>query len=158
MKTSAAAAPKSGVMQLACILTIVLSGTILADERIVQYKPKAGPLLWPSEPPDDIPFEPSEELVGIFREEGPISKMPDTGTLTALIKTSNDLSQRALILINDDLQNYHEFYHPDLHRLFEHPAPIRDISIDYTLSGVAGNFHYNLRPGQVIILLQDRDS
>jgi len=66
MKTSAATALKAGFMLLACLLTIVLSSTIFADERIVQYKPKAGPLLWPSEPPEDIPFEQSKELVGIL--------------------------------------------------------------------------------------------
>jgi len=66
MKASAATASKAGLMLLACLFTIVLSGTIFADERIVQYQPKEGPLLWPSEPPEDIPFEQSKELVGIL--------------------------------------------------------------------------------------------
>jgi len=66
MKTSAVTALTAGRTLLACFLIIVLSGTIFADERVVQYKPKAGPMLWPSEPPKDIPFEQSEELAGIL--------------------------------------------------------------------------------------------
>ncbi len=66
MKSSAATVLKAGIMLLACLLIIVLSGTILADERIVQYQQKAGPLLWPSEPPEDIPFEQSKDLIGIL--------------------------------------------------------------------------------------------
>jgi len=66
MKTSTPIAIKAGFMLLACLLTIVLSGIIFADERIVQYQQKAGPLLWPSEPPEDIPFKQSKELVGIL--------------------------------------------------------------------------------------------
>ncbi|MGB2864937.1 MAG: hypothetical protein WBC05_16540, partial [Sedimentisphaerales bacterium] len=66
MKTSGVKALKAGFVLLACLLTIILSGTIFADERIVQYQPKVGPLLWPSEPPEDIPFEQSKELAGIL--------------------------------------------------------------------------------------------
>ena len=65
MKTSTATA-SAGFMLLACLLTIVLSGTIFADERVVQYQPKAGPQLWLSEPPKDIPFEQSKDLIGIL--------------------------------------------------------------------------------------------
>ncbi len=66
MQTSAPKALKEGFMPLACLLTIVLSSTIFADERVVQYQQKAGPQLWPSEPPKDIPFEQSKELIGIL--------------------------------------------------------------------------------------------
>ena len=53
-------------MLLTCLIPIVLSGMIFADERVVPYQIKAEPLLWPSEPPKDIPFEQSKELVGIL--------------------------------------------------------------------------------------------
>ena len=66
MKTSLFTAQKEAFIFSACLLTIVLAGTISAEERIVQYKQKPGPLLWPSEPPEDIPFEQSRELVGIL--------------------------------------------------------------------------------------------
>jgi len=57
---------KKGFIPLACLLIIIFSDSISANERVVQYKQKAGPLLWPSEPPEDIPFEQSKELVGIL--------------------------------------------------------------------------------------------
>ena len=66
MKTWTPAALKAMIMLFACLLSISLSSPIFADERIVQYQPKTGPLLWPSEPPEDIPFEQSKELVGIL--------------------------------------------------------------------------------------------
>jgi len=66
MKTRAAKSLKAGFMLFACLSAIALSGTISADERIVPYKQKTGSLLWPSEPPEDIPFKQSTELVGIL--------------------------------------------------------------------------------------------
>ncbi len=66
MKTSVSTALKGGFISLACLIAIVLTGNIFADERVVQYQQKAGPQLWPSEPPEDIPFEQSKELVGIL--------------------------------------------------------------------------------------------
>jgi hypothetical protein len=66
MKASAITATKAGTLLLAGLLITVLSSTIFAKERIVKYQPKSGPLLWPSEPPEDIPFEQSRELVGIL--------------------------------------------------------------------------------------------
>jgi len=65
MKTSVPKALTADQMLLACLLIVVLSGTILADERVV-HKPKAGSVLWPSEPPEDIPFEQSKDLIGIL--------------------------------------------------------------------------------------------
>jgi len=52
-------------MLLACLLSIILHDTIFAEEKVVPYQIKTEPMLWPSEPPQDIPFEQSEELVGI---------------------------------------------------------------------------------------------
>jgi hypothetical protein len=66
MNTSTAAAAKVRTLLLVSLLTLFLSGIIFADERIVKYQPMSGPLLWPSEPPGDIPFEQSKELVGIL--------------------------------------------------------------------------------------------
>ena len=66
MKASAITATKTGTLLLASLLTTVLASTIFAEERLVKYQPKSGPLLWPSQPPEDIPFEQSKELVGIL--------------------------------------------------------------------------------------------
>jgi len=66
MKELAITATKACTLLLSGLLTTVLAGTIFAEERIVKYQPKSGPLLWPSEPPKDIPFEQSKEFVGIL--------------------------------------------------------------------------------------------
>jgi hypothetical protein len=59
-------AVKSCILMLTGSLTIALSSICSADERIVNYQPKIQPLLWPSEPPEDIPFKKSLELIGIL--------------------------------------------------------------------------------------------
>ncbi len=66
MKESAITSTKVGTLLLTVLLTTVLSNIIFAEERIVKYQPKSGPLLWPSEPPENIPFGQSKELVGIL--------------------------------------------------------------------------------------------
>ena len=66
MKTPAVTVLKVSFLLLACSLIIILSGISFANERIVKYQPKASLLLWPSEPPKDMPFEQSKELVGIL--------------------------------------------------------------------------------------------
>jgi len=49
----------------AALLAMSPSG-IFAEQKVVKYQPKSGPLLWPSEPPNDIGFEQSKDLVGIL--------------------------------------------------------------------------------------------
>lgn len=92
----------------------------------------------------------------IFCEDSPIEKQDSVEGILAILKTSNDQSQRALILINSNLEEYRDFFNEDLQSLFSHPAPIRDVSIEYFMEQIPNKYHYNLRPGQVIILLQDR--
>ena len=65
MKTETFAA-KACMLVLTGLLIIALSSICSADERVVKYQPKPGPLLWPSEPPEDIPFQQSKELIGIL--------------------------------------------------------------------------------------------
>ena len=51
-----------------CIINVVmlLAEGLFGAERVVPYKAEAGPLLWESQPPADIPFEQSKELAGIL--------------------------------------------------------------------------------------------
>ncbi|NQT03980.1 MAG: hypothetical protein HQ580_18285 [Planctomycetes bacterium] len=66
MKISSTSQAKIKSMLLVGLLGIVLSGATFAGEKNVKYQPKSGPVLWPSEPPENIPFEQSKELVGIL--------------------------------------------------------------------------------------------
>jgi hypothetical protein len=66
MKITTAKELKAGFMLLTWLVFIILSGMIFANERVMPYQIKAEPLLWPSEPPKDMPFEQSKELVGIL--------------------------------------------------------------------------------------------
>ena len=66
MKTLSTLRTTISTLLLIGLLAAVSSSAISAEERIVKYQPKSGPSLWPSEPPEDIPFEQSKELVGIL--------------------------------------------------------------------------------------------
>jgi hypothetical protein len=66
MKTTINATLNVRVLILAGLLAVVSSNALIAEERVVKYRPTSGPFLWPSEPPGDIPFRQSKELVGIL--------------------------------------------------------------------------------------------
>jgi len=66
MKTIRGLRLAAGVWLLMGLLAQVCINVVLADERIVPYQPRSGPFIWPSQPPSDIPFKQSEELVGIL--------------------------------------------------------------------------------------------
>ena len=56
----------AGTLLLGCLSVLALSSVTYAEQKIVRYEAKSGPLLWPSEPPEGIPFEQSKELAGIL--------------------------------------------------------------------------------------------
>ncbi len=66
MRTSEATAARASTLVLMTVLAVVSTSAALAEERIVRYQPKSGPLLWPSQPPEGIPFEQSKELAGVL--------------------------------------------------------------------------------------------
>jgi hypothetical protein len=66
MRKISTTAAKAGTLLLIGLLVFTLSSICSADERIVKYRPSVQPSLWPSEPPDDIPFGKSKELIGIL--------------------------------------------------------------------------------------------
>jgi len=66
MKKSATRTVKVSTLLLTGLLIIVSSSIIFAEERVVKYQPKSEPFLWPSQPPEGIPFKQSKELVGIL--------------------------------------------------------------------------------------------
>ena len=91
----------------------------------------------------------------VFAEDSPIDRISDVGEVTALLKVANSKDQSALIILNKNFHNYGEFYHSDLAKLFGSNAHIKDISLDYRMESVPNEFHYSLRPAQVIVLLQN---
>lgn len=82
--------------------------------------------------------------------------LKDSGDVAALMKTSADRSEKALLLINRDLYNYQRVFAGDLPGLFERPGPVRDISPESRMETVGRQFEYHLRPGQVKVLHQQR--
>jgi len=50
MRTSEATAARASTLALMTVLAAVSTSAAFAEERIVTYQPKSGPLLWPSGP------------------------------------------------------------------------------------------------------------
>jgi len=57
---------KTNTMLLLILLAVVLSGPVYAEEKAAPNQQKFMPFIWPSQPPKDIPFEQSKDLVGIL--------------------------------------------------------------------------------------------
>ena len=66
MRAREAAPARARTLALMAVLAAVSTSPVFAEERIVRYQPKSGPLLWPSQPPDGIPFQQSKELAGVL--------------------------------------------------------------------------------------------
>ena len=66
MKITAETTRRIGILLLAALLAAAPSRPMFGRQRIVEYHSQARPMLWPSQPPGDIPFEQSAELAGIL--------------------------------------------------------------------------------------------
>jgi len=67
-------------------------------------------------------------------------------------KTSFDGSERILVILNKDVNNYQGVHFENVNGAIGSDSKVVDISPMYTLDAVSPNFEYNLRPGQVIVL------
>jgi len=90
----------------------------------------------------------------IFQEEAPTEMLhADNSAILLMWKTSTRSSRDALLILNKDIHNKQTFYTEDLHSLVGDGAPLIDISPEYRLDSVNSPFHYDLRPGQGILLI-----
>ena len=64
--------------------------------------------------------------------------------------------EEALIILNKDIGNQQEFYAEDLRHLVQSGNPLTDVSPEHPLEYIHKPFHYDLMPGQGIVLLGER--
>jgi starch synthase (maltosyl-transferring) len=94
----------------------------------------------------------------VFREESPASILPCSNpNILFLWKASTTTKDEALLILNKDPLQRHEFYIDHFRHFVQAGAPLRDVSPEYALDYIHEPFHYTLRPGQGIVLVTKRN-
>jgi starch synthase (maltosyl-transferring) len=95
----------------------------------------------------------------IFQEECPTEMLNvDNPKILALWKASLHSKDEALMFINRDIKNKQKITVEKLKDLVQAGKPLVDVSPEYRLDYIPEPFTYNLRPGQGIILVAQRNS
>ncbi|MCP5420888.1 MAG: alpha-amylase [Gammaproteobacteria bacterium] len=96
----------------------------------------------------------------IFQEDSPTSILPyHNSNILLLWKASTKTSEEALLILNKDALHHQSFQVDNLSSLVQAGAPLRDVSPEYSLDYIPTRpFGYDLRPGQGLVLVTDRDS
>jgi starch synthase (maltosyl-transferring) len=94
----------------------------------------------------------------VFQEEAPTEFLYCANPHVLLVwKASVTTREEALFILNKDIHNRQHFWSDNLYNLLQARAPLVDVSPEYVLDHVATPFHYELRPGQGIVLITTRD-
>jgi starch synthase (maltosyl-transferring) len=93
----------------------------------------------------------------VFREESRIDVLASPNSqIFAMRKTSADERQRALVILNTNLNEQQYFRIDGLQELLGYPREIRDLSTENRLDTIHGFYEAHLQPAQVVILWGER--
>jgi len=94
----------------------------------------------------------------IFQEEALTGTLPGSNpNVLILWKASTHTKEESLLILNKDINNKQPFFAETLHEFVQGKAPLLDVSPEYPLDYIAEPFSYDLRPGQGIVLMTNRD-
>ena len=100
-----------------------------------------------------------KEKYTIFQEEAPTEILPNGNQNILLMwKASTTTREEALLILNKDIHHHQNFHAESLCDYMQSKAPCTDISPEYSLDYVPEPFTYDLRPGQGIVLINERDN
>jgi len=93
----------------------------------------------------------------VFQEESH-TQIDHEGNPNVLLmwKAAIEGKQEALLIINKDIHNKQPFYAENLQNFLQTGTPLVDVSPEYRLDYIHTPFHYDLRPGQGIILIAEQ--
>ena len=90
----------------------------------------------------------------VLHEEGPFNLIGYAHSPILLFwKASQSGRQEALILLNKNPWQRHEFWTPDLYHFVQSRAPFVDLSPEYPLDYVPSPYHFDLLPGMVRVMV-----
>lgn len=93
----------------------------------------------------------------IFQEDAPTQILSCANpNILVMWKASTHTKEESLILLNKDIYNKQLFY-DDLYRFIQSKAALVDVSPEYFMEYLPTPFHYELRPGQAIVLVTRRN-
>jgi starch synthase (maltosyl-transferring) len=94
----------------------------------------------------------------IFREEAPTEFIANgNANVLFMWKGSTTTREEALVIVNKDLFNKQYVEGKELSQFVQAGAPLVDISPEYPMDFIPVPFSYDLRPGQGIVLITNRD-
>lgn len=94
----------------------------------------------------------------IFQLEAPVDFLKNGNPKVLLMwKASADSSKEALLILNKDVHNRQNFQADSLQEFFESGAPLVDASPEDRLDFIPEPFSYDLRPGQGIVMVKERE-
>jgi len=94
----------------------------------------------------------------VFQEEAVTEVLQDDNPSVMLMwKCSTTTREEALLILNKDTSGKQHFHAPSLYEYIQSRAPLRDVSPEYVLDYIAEPFNYDLRPGQGIVLVTERE-
>jgi starch synthase (maltosyl-transferring) len=90
----------------------------------------------------------------VFQEDAPTDILrADNPEILFLRKGSLHSRQQSLLILNRDVFSKQHFRAENLYDNLHAPGPLRDVSPEYPLGFIPRPFHYDLRPGQGIVLV-----
>lgn len=93
----------------------------------------------------------------IFREECPMQRIETENREVLLLwKGSTRSREEALILLNTDVHNRQSIWFDTLRRFVQSGQPLICVSPDNPMDLISEPFHYELRPGEAIVLVTKR--
>jgi len=93
----------------------------------------------------------------IFQEDSPTHFLPtNNGNIMAMWKASTRTKEEMLLILNKDIWNNNTFYCENMADMIQAGAALIDISPENKLEYISQPFHYDLLPGQGLVLITSR--
>ena len=100
-----------------------------------------------------------KEKYTVFHEESPAEILHcDNPNVLLFWKASTHSQDEALLILNKDIYHHQSFYTDRLCDLMQSKAQMTDVSPEHVMEYIPEPFSYELRPGQGIVLVTERDA
>lgn len=116
---------------------------------------------WEGEPLDLRPFirrcNRVKRSYGVFQEDAPTEILPyENHQVLVMWKGSSKGRHEALIILNKDVHNRQDFWAQSLRHYVQSGMALQCVSPENPMDHVSQPFHYQLRPGEAVVLVTTR--
>jgi starch synthase (maltosyl-transferring) len=90
----------------------------------------------------------------VFQNEHPTGMLHNSNpNIMVMWKTSTEANEESILILNKDIHNKQPFYSENLLNFVQTGDYLVDVSPEYPLDYIPSPFHYELRPGQGIVMV-----